>query len=277
MIDRGVGFPVVLIPGLQGRWEWMEPTIEALKAGHRVISFSLQELRPNRERDGVFQAWTRALDRVLDQARERQVSLIGVSFGGPIAARYAARRPDRVTSLILASAPPPRWDMRPDDQFCIKHPLLALPYFGARGLFRLTPELLRARESWQQRGKLGLEHARRVFTAPTDPRLMAQWMREWIAYDPADDFERITAPTLVITGESNLDRVVPVRDSKRYLALISGATHTVLHDTGHLGAITKPYRFAEIAGHFIYNTHAAAKARPFDEAIAAAARAQHAS
>jgi pimeloyl-ACP methyl ester carboxylesterase len=277
MVDRGVGFPVVLIPGLQGRWEWMEPTVEALKAGHRVITFSLQELRPKIERDGVFQAWTRALDRVLDQARERQVSLIGVSFGGPIAARYAARRPDRVTSLILASAPPPRWRLRPDDQFCISHPLLALPYFGARGLFRLTPEIMRARQSWGQRCQLGVEHARRVFKSPSDPRLMAQWMREWAAYDTADDFDRITAPTLVITGESNLDRVVPVHDSKKYLELIPGATHKVLHDTGHLGSITKPHRFAEIAGHFIYNTHAAARTPATDDPAAASSRRQHAS
>src|SRR5262245_26491066 len=126
MITKGTGFPVVLIPGIQGRWEWMAPTVEALTAGHRVITSSLQEMRPDFDRNGVFQAWTHAVDSLLDQARERQATIIGVSFGGLIAARYAAHRPDRVTSLILASTPSPNWRPRPDDEFCLRFPRLSL-------------------------------------------------------------------------------------------------------------------------------------------------------
>jgi pimeloyl-ACP methyl ester carboxylesterase len=65
--------------------------VEALQAGHRVITFSLQELRPGIDPEGEFPAWSRAIDKVLDSVHERQVSLIGISFGGLIAAAYAAR------------------------------------------------------------------------------------------------------------------------------------------------------------------------------------------
>jgi len=41
MIDTGNGPPLVLIPGLQGRWEWMRPTVNALARTFRVISFTL--------------------------------------------------------------------------------------------------------------------------------------------------------------------------------------------------------------------------------------------
>ena len=37
IVDRGTGTPVVLIPGIQGRWEWMSPAIDALTAGHRAL------------------------------------------------------------------------------------------------------------------------------------------------------------------------------------------------------------------------------------------------
>ena len=271
MIAKGTGFPVLLIPGIQGRWEWMEPTVEALTPGHRVITCSLQELRPEIERDGVFPAWTRAIDQLLDEARERQAAVIGVSFGGLIAARYAARRPERVTSLILASTPAPNWRPRLDDAFCIRFPLLSLPYFAGRGLVRLLPELKHARDSWPTRLQLFREHATRVFRAPLEPRRMARWVREWLDYDLAADCQRITAPTLIVTGESGLDRVVPSRESERYLNLINGATHKVLPGTGHVGVITRPYRFAEMAGQFIHAAHSA-RARHADEAARAASQ-----
>ena len=278
MITRGIGYPVVVIPGIQGRWEWMAPTVEALKAGHRVITFSLQELRPGRDTHGDFRAWTRALDEVLDQSRERQVSLIGISFGGLIAARYAAHRPDRVTSLIIASAPSPHWKPAADDRFCMSFPYLTLPYFGARALVRLGPELMQARDSWPTRLQFLREHVTRGLKAPLEPRLMAHWVREFMHYDLVADCERITAPTLIVTGESKLDKVVPVYETKRYLKLIRGSTHSILPNTGHLGAISKPFRFSELAGQFIYAAQTAARtsARTAEEK-ALAARNRHAS
>lgn len=272
VITQGVGFPVVVIPGIQGRWEWMRPTIDALTAGHRVITASLQEMRPERERDGLFTAWTHAVDALLDQAHERQATIIGVSFGGLIAARYAARRPERVTALILASTPSPNWRPRPDDEVCIKFPLMTLPYFAARGLVRLLPELAAARDSWPTRLQFFKEHALRVLEAPLEPRRMARWVQEWQRYDLQSDCVKITAPTLLVTGESALDSVVPVWDSKKYLKLIPGSSHQVLPGTGHLGVVTRPHRFAALAAQFIHNTHARAQTRAAMAEVQAAAK-----
>ena len=278
MVTRGVGYPVVLIPGIQGRWEWMQPTVNALQAGHRVITFSLQELRPGRDAKGDFADWTMAIDEALDRSRERQVSLIGVSFGGLIAARYAARRPERVTSLILASTPSPSWKPAADDEFCMRMPYLSLPYFAGRALARLGPELMQARDNWPLRLQFLREHVVRGLKAPIEPRLMAQWAREFMRYDLVADCEQITAPTLIVTGESKLDKVVPVYDSKKFLTLIHGSTHQILPNTGHLGAISKPYRFSEMAGQFIYAAQTAARtaARAANDK-AQAARDRHAS
>jgi pimeloyl-ACP methyl ester carboxylesterase len=272
MIAKGTGFPVALIPGIQGRWEWMAPTIEALTAGHRVVSWSLNELRPEREGDSSFLAWMRALDQAFDNAHERKVSLIGVSFGGLIAACYAARRPERVTSLVLVSTPAPVWQPRPGDAFCLRYPRIAFPYFAARAINRLAPELYLARDSWPQRWGLAMEYAMRAVRAPFAPAFTAQWVREWQALDITDECRRITAPTLLITGEPGLDKVVPVERTRQYLQLIPGATHATLAGTGHLGLITKPYRFAEMAGQFIYAANAAERNPPRAEE-----RARHAS
>ena len=43
IVDIGRGSPIVLIPGIQGRWEWMKPAVEALARRSRVITFSLAD------------------------------------------------------------------------------------------------------------------------------------------------------------------------------------------------------------------------------------------
>ena len=34
--------PLVLVPGVQGRWEWMRRTVDALSVHFRVVTFSLR-------------------------------------------------------------------------------------------------------------------------------------------------------------------------------------------------------------------------------------------
>jgi pimeloyl-ACP methyl ester carboxylesterase len=70
------------------------------------------------------------------------------------------------------------------------------------------------------------------------------------AIDPVADCARVTAPTLVVTGERALDHVVPVDGSVGYVPLIRGARAVVLERTGHLGSITRPADFAAIVRDF---------------------------
>ena len=41
IIDRGSGPPLVLVTGIQGRWEYLLPAVEALSRHLRVLTFSL--------------------------------------------------------------------------------------------------------------------------------------------------------------------------------------------------------------------------------------------
>ena len=73
LIDLGHGAPVVLIPGIQGRWEWMKPTVEALAAQCRVLTFSLAD-EPTAGADieaPGFDAYVAQVRQALDQARPR--------------------------------------------------------------------------------------------------------------------------------------------------------------------------------------------------------------
>jgi pimeloyl-ACP methyl ester carboxylesterase len=55
---------------------------------------------------------------------------------------------------------------------------------------------------------------------------------------------------LVVTGESALDRVVPVELTREYHRIWPHAMEVVLQRTGHLGLITKPEAFARMLSSF---------------------------
>src|SRR5437867_2329946 len=116
LIDVGSGPPVVVIPGVQGRWETMKPGIDALAERCRVITFSLCDEPCSDsafdERAG-FGCYVEQVREVLDRCRLDAAAVCGVSYGGLIAAAFAARYPDRVTALVLASALPPSWEPDP--------------------------------------------------------------------------------------------------------------------------------------------------------------------
>ena len=64
------------------------------------------------------------------------------------------------------------------------------------------------------------------------------------------DCERVKVPTLVVTGETHLDLVVPCEESMCYLDLIHGSRFELFEHTGHLGTVLAPDRFAAIVTRF---------------------------
>ena len=104
IVDKGTGVPIVLIPGLQGRWEWMRPAVDALAKHYRVITFSLCDERtspfPCRP-EKAFENYIEQVDLALDRAHVEQAVIAGVSYGGLIATEFAARFPRRVAGLVL--------------------------------------------------------------------------------------------------------------------------------------------------------------------------------
>src|SRR5688500_18785590 len=104
MTDVGARIPLVLVPGIQGRWEWMEPSIAALARDYRVITASLPGepgVGTSFDADADFDVFVRHLDELLDASDVASAVICGVSYGGLIALRYAARRRDRVRGQIL--------------------------------------------------------------------------------------------------------------------------------------------------------------------------------
>ena len=154
MIDKGSGPTVLMIPGIQGRWEWMSPAVDALATHCRVISDSLAGDRGSlRELELAkgFHSYLDWVDELVDQCGMKQVALCGVSYGGLVALHYAAHRPERISSLVLVSTPSPQWQPNRRLKWHLHAPRLLSPAFMLSSPFRLYPEITRALPSFVQR------------------------------------------------------------------------------------------------------------------------------
>lgn len=258
IIDRGQGVPLVFIPGIQGRWQYMHPAIDALAESLRVITFPLcgegvsgRRFEPDRGLDNFVDQ----IDAVLDDRGLARAVICGVSFGGLIALHFAARRRVRTSALILVSAPGPDFRPTPRHQIYARVPWLLGPLFLAGILGRVRAELALALPNRRDRRRFAWGQIRTFVGAPLSLRRMAARSKLLGAPDLLNDCARISAPTLVISGEPSLDRVVSADATSEYLRLIPGARAARIERTGHLGYITRPQAFAAVVGDFI--SHAA--------------------
>jgi pimeloyl-ACP methyl ester carboxylesterase len=94
-------------------------------------------------------------------------------------------------------------------------------------------------------GYLGL-----VVAHPPWPAHMAHRVRAVAGCDFERDARAVRAPTLVVTGDPDLDRVVPVAGTRQYLLLIPGSVGETFAKTGHIGLVTRPAEFARLIEEF---------------------------
>ena len=177
--------------------------------------------------------------------------LRGVSFGGLVSVAFAAARPDRVAALVLASAPGPRWKPDARTEGYMRTPIRSIPSFVWRAAARLYPEVTTALPARGARLAFLARHVTRVLAAPMSPKRMADRVALAGTVDFVGACRRITAPTLVVAGEPELDRVVPVAGMADYLELIRNARFTTMATSGHIGMVTRAQAFASLVAGFV--------------------------
>jgi len=252
IIDRGSGIPVVLVPGIQGRWEWMRPAVDALSRRCRVITFSLADEPTSGaffDEASGFDCYVRQVEDALDTAGVHSAIVCGVSYGGLIAASFAARHPDRTRGVVVASAIPPSWTPDRRVRFLIRAPRLLSPVFCV-GSVRLFKEMIAARDGVRPAASFAARHLVAVVRHMFSPALMARRVRLLDGNTLEAEMTALRVPALIVTGQPELDRVVPVSLTLQYLRLWPHASTATMARSGHLGSITRPEEFAELVARF---------------------------
>ena len=244
--ERGEGPALLLIhPGIADRRIWAEHLEPLAAAGHRAVSVDLQGFG-EAAADGEPVAHWEDVVETMDALGIAQASLLGNSFGGGVALRVAALRPQRVSSLLLfAAAAVPQPDPSPQ--------LLAT--FEAEESAIEAKDFDRALEAiltnWV--GPEAPPEAReRIATMQSENyRLHAQEPEQ--APDPfeadPDLVATIDCPALVAVGEGDM---VDFRNAIDELAAkLPRATTNLMPGCGHLPSLEAPEDFRRLVLEFL--------------------------
>ena len=163
------------------------------------------------------------LARLQDHLGLERIDLLGHSFGGMVAARYAARHPGRVGRLVLDATPDVPGDGR-------------APVGGMAGYFA----------RWQDTTRSYLESVMETLYEPA-----GAWFEqhEYAVADVRPDLARIEAPTLVVTGDSDW-AVGPARALAMADSLDVGRAE-VIADAGHFACVENPEAWVAVVADFL--------------------------
>jgi long-chain acyl-CoA synthetase len=204
---------LVFVHGFGGRATQWHKQLTAFSAENRVIAL---DTRGHGRSDAPHSSYSmdeiqNDLDAALAQLRVTgKFTLIGHSFGGAIAAEYAARHPDRLDRLVLISTA---------GEFSI--------YPWARFLLRFPVSVLRPIRKFVRRSVSAPPHALKAFYHNN----LSKW-NGWSL------FRDIQTPTLVITGHR--DRVFPYAVFDEVPKRIPGAQHVEVPVSAHMVMLERP-------------------------------------
>lgn len=241
VLRRGRGKKILLLHGFQN----VDPSaafVTRLAGAAEIIAPSHPGFGASARPDGFDTVYdlVQLYQELLETLGDEPVTLIGLSFGGWLAAELALVAAHRIERLVLVDA------------------------LGIKVSDRETPDILDVfnshpdevvRASWHDARKW-----RPDYDAMEDDALI-NLSRNWAAlarygwhpymYNPqlARWLARIKLPTLVLWGES--DRIVTPAYGEAYAKLIAGARFETIAQAGHHPEIEQPETFAARVGAFL--------------------------
>jgi pimeloyl-ACP methyl ester carboxylesterase len=227
-----------------------EPQLEAFAADFEVIrpdirGFGQSSLPP--------EPWSPLDDlaALMDDLQITQAHLVGCSMGGSIAIDFVLDHPDRVSKLVLVGSAVRGY--RPREEFM--HVFAEEKAAREAGdMQALNDVLMRMLLDGPERPRgYVAQPLRELFTAMNGPVLGVDHTRaeqSHPTWNAIDRLHEITAPTLVVVGDSDLPHVLDI--ARLLEESIPHARKTVIHDAAHLPNLEHPDEFNQVVLEFLY-------------------------
>jgi pimeloyl-ACP methyl ester carboxylesterase len=233
------GETIVFSHGLLWGTELFAPQIAALRDRYRCIAWD------HRGQGQSAADWRNCIDMellaqdasaLLDHLGVKRACFVGLSMGGFVGMRVAARRPDLVSRLVLIETSIEREPAENVSRYRLLNTIFR----------RLGPRLVAGRVGKVMLGKTVLGDPDRKAEVDGWIKLMTRRRDVWRAVNgvidrapmAADELAKISVPTLVVVGDEDL--ATPRAKAERMTAAIAGARLEIVPRAGHSSTVEQP-------------------------------------
>jgi 3-oxoadipate enol-lactonase len=248
--DRPDAPTVVFGHGLLMSGRMFAAQVERLRNRYRCVTVDWRGQGRSPAAEHGYDMDTLTLDAVavIERLSTAPVHFVGLSMGGFVGMRLAARHPALLRSLVLLNT-----SAGPEDPAKAGRYRLLAKFYGLAGVrplrsrvepilfgraYLADPTTRPERDEWvAQVGTAKRSGMKKAIYGVTDRAPIA------------DELGRVTTPTLVVAGAD--DVATPVSLAEAITASIDGANLEVLAGCGHSSTLEQPDRVAELIGSFV--------------------------
>ncbi|MDR1623199.1 MAG: alpha/beta hydrolase, partial [Synergistaceae bacterium] len=243
--DAGQGEPLLILNGVFMSCASWEAFVPAFTAKNRLLLLDFPDQGKSEKMEGEYtlSAQMDVVLALLDEMGLKSVNLMGISYGGEVAMKAAARHPEKVKKLILSNtaAYTSKWlrDIGHSWEYaCRTHD--GRQFFKTCIPIVYSPQFYEKNYSWASaREDLFVKHF-----APEVYDAFGRLIRSAETHDERGNLSAITAPTLVISSE--YDFVTPLYQQKELAEAIPSASHVVVQGAGHAVMYEKLAEFVSL-------------------------------
>ncbi|MBV9532732.1 MAG: alpha/beta hydrolase [Bradyrhizobium sp.] len=254
--ETGSGRPMIFVHEFAGDLRSYEPQMRHFGKRYCAIAFNARGYPPSDVPEHVSSySQARAADDILallDHIGERQAHVVGLSMGGFATLHFGLRHPQRALSLCIGGC---GYGAEPDkcERFRAEAEAIA-KMIRAEGMTAFAERYAYAPTRVQYQNKDPRGHAEfkamlaeHSAVGSANTQLGVQRERPSL-YTLVEEMKRITAPTLIITGDEDWPCLIPSILMKQS---IPSAALAMLPNSGHAINIEEPDEYNRIVSNFL--------------------------
>ncbi|HWE27633.1 MAG TPA: alpha/beta hydrolase [Polyangia bacterium] len=237
--ERGRGTPVVFSHGLLWSGAMFDAQVAALSSRFRCIAYDHRGQGRSATSPAPYDLERLTADAatLIEKLGAAPCHFVGLSMGGFVGLRLAARRPELLRTLTLvesAADGEPRWNVP-------KYRAMALiaRALGVRPLVGAVMKIMFGRAFLDDGARAPLREKMRGELLALDPPRLDAALDAVIRRRPvSDELGRIATPTQVLHGED--DRAIVLDRGRKTAQAIAGARLVVIPRAGHTSSVEEP-------------------------------------